>query len=132
DHRSQHHFQPVRACRVNRAAHLGDAAGLHDLEVHAVHAAGEVGDVGGVMTALVGEHRDAAPLPHPLETGQVLARHRLLHQLDAQRLDLAQHAHRVGGVPRGVGVDPQATVVAAPDALEVLDVAGSAELDLED
>ena len=122
----------IPACRMDGAEHRTDAARLHQLEVDTVHASGKRRHVLRVVNALVGEHRDADALAHPAQAGPVVPRNRLFHQLDAQRLDLTQHAHRVRGTPRGVGIDPQESAVAAADEAQVLDVLGSPELHLDD
>ena len=130
-HRAQHHLHPERAGRLDGAPHLAQPAGLHELEVHAVHPSRQVREVRGAVHALVREHRDAAALAHPAQAVQVLARHRLLDQLEVERLDLAQDAHRLGGVPGRIGVHPDAAAVAGPDASQVVHVALATQLDLE-
>jgi hypothetical protein len=108
---------------VDHAQHLAQAAGLHQLEVHAVDATREVRDVGRIVCALVRVHRDAAALAHPAQAVEIAARHRLLDQLELERLDAAQHAHGVRRRPRAVRIDADAPAIAATNALEVLDVA---------
>jgi len=84
-----------------------------------------------VVAALVGEHRDPAALAHPAQAVQVAARDGLLDQLEVERLDAAEHADCVGRAPRRIRVDANPAAIRPADALEVLHVAGAAELHLD-
>ena len=115
-HTADHALHAVHLSGGGNAQGIGDAAALHQLDVHQVGRAG-LHDPQGICRAehaLVGQHGHigmAGDILHPLK---VCGGHGLLHELNVQPLllHLVQDADRLLGVPGLIGIDAELDVPA--------------------
>src|SRR5690606_18356876 len=139
DHAADHAVDAVDGGDVGDAHGVGDAAGLHQLDVDDVGGAAldQVDHLGRAEHAFVGHDRRVDPLGDVLQALDVARRHRLLQQLQvhARVLQRVDREHGLLRRPALVGVEAEqgAAVDRRVDGLDPLDVQADvlADLDLQ-
>ncbi len=139
DHAADHAFHPVHRGDVGDADGVGDAAGLHQLDVDDVGGAhlDQVDHLGRAEYAFVGHHRRVHAVGDVLQSVQVAGLHRLFQQFQHHPgvLQVLHGEHRLLGGPALVGVQAQqgAAFDRGVDGLHPLDVQADvlAHLDLQ-
>src|SRR5690606_4319381 len=139
DHAADHAVHAVPLGDVGDADGIGDAAGLHQLDVDDVGGAtlDQVDHLGGAEHAFVGHHRRVHALGDVFQALDVARGHRLLQQLqvDAGVFQRVDREHGLLRRPALVGVQAQqgAAVDRGVDGLDPFDVQADvlADLDLQ-
>src|SRR5690606_17728706 len=138
-HAADHAVDAVHAADVGDAHGIGNAAGLHQLDVDDVRRAhpDQLDDLHRAEHALVGHHRSMHALGHVAQPFQVVRLDRLLDQfqLDPGLFQRLQRVDRLLGAPALVGVEAEqgAALDRGMDGLGPFDVDADvlADLDLQ-
>jgi hypothetical protein len=139
DHAADHAFHAVHRGDVGDAHRVGDAAGLHQLDVDDVRGAlpDQFDHLGRAEHAFVRHHRRVDALGDVLQTGEVVRAHRLLQQFEmhAGIFECMDRVHRLLRGPALVGVEAEqsAAVDRGMDRLDPFDVEADvlADFDLQ-
>ena len=87
----------VRSGYLDHSPCTPQTSALHDLDVDPVDGISKRGDVLLGCARLVRDHRQAGLLAYEPQAGDVLARARLLNELDPERCELSQPRNSLGG-----------------------------------
>ena len=137
-HTANHGLQTVSSRRCHDANRLGKATALHQLEVHAVYATGNFGNVGGKPNRFVYKNRQGTVLIELGQIGFLPLRERLFNIVDAPLCEPSHHVLCILYRPATVcinsqfGAERSGSLAGSFKVLHVSsDAIGGSEFDLE-